>query len=118
MPYVSTLHLNLVVQLAAFADCTKRVLHFSTMLQKSHICNEILACTVQLWPSLLQEMSEQEDLYGTLAASIAPEIFGHADVKKALLLCMVGGVTRHLKDGMKLRGDIHLCLMGESETTI
>jgi len=26
---------------------------------------------------------------------------------------MVGGVTRHLQDGMKLRGDIHLCLMGQ-----
>lgn len=63
-------------------------------------------------------MSEQEDIYGTLAASIAPEIFGHVDVKKALLLCMVGGVTRHLKDGMKLRGDIHLCLMGESESSM
>lgn len=63
---------------------------------------------------LLQELSEKEDIYGTLAASLAPEIFGHEDVKKALLLCMVGGVTRHLKDGMKLRGDIHLCLMGVS----
>lgn len=63
---------------------------------------------------VLQELSEKEDIYGTLAASLAPEIFGHEDVKKALLLCMVGGVTRHLKDGMKLRGDIHLCLMGKS----
>lgn len=67
---------------------------------------------------LLQELSEQEEIYGTLAASIAPEIFGHADVKKALLLCMVGGVTRHLKDGMKLRGDIHLCLMGELQCSL
>ncbi|KAL3138278.1 Mcm2-7 hexameric complex component [Trebouxia sp. C0010 RCD-2024] len=63
--------------------------------------------------SHLEELSEREDIYGNLAASIAPEIFGHEDVKKALLLCMVGGVTRHLKDGMKLRGDIHLCLMGD-----
>ena len=67
---------------------------------------------------LLQELSEREDIYGTLAASLAPEIFGHEDVKKALLLCMVGGVTRHLKDGMKLRGDIHLCLMGKSACLI
>ena len=60
----------------------------------------------------LQELSNTEDIYGRLSASIAPEIFGHEDVKKALLLLMVGGVTRQLKDGMKLRGDIHLCLMG------
>lgn len=52
------------------------------------------------------------DVYDRLASSLAPEIFGHEDVKKALLLCMVGGVTRQLPDGMKIRGDIHLCLMG------
>lgn len=62
----------------------------------------------------MQELSESENIYGKLSASLAPEIYGHEDVKKALLLCMVGGVTRHLKDGMKLRGDIHLCLMGET----
>ena len=62
----------------------------------------------------MQELSDTEDIYGRLSSSIAPEIFGHEDVKKALLLLMVGGVTRQLKDGMKLRGDIHLCLMGET----
>ena len=61
----------------------------------------------------MQELSETENIYGKLSASLAPEIFGHEDVKKALLLCMVGGVTRQLKDGMKIRGDIHLCLMGK-----
>lgn len=45
--------------------------------------------------------------------STGAEIYGHEDVKKALLLCMVGGVTRQLPDGMKLRGDIHACLMGD-----
>ena len=62
----------------------------------------------------MQELSDTEDIYGRLSSSIAPEIFGHEDVKKALLLLMVGGVTRQLKDGMKLRGDIHLCLMGKT----
>ncbi len=34
-------------------------------------------------------------------------------MKKALLLMMVGGVTRHLPDGMTIRGDINICLMGD-----
>ncbi len=59
-----------------------------------------------------QEISQSNDVYDRLAASLAPEIFGHEDVKKALLLCMVGGVTRQLPDGMRIRGDIHVCLMG------
>tara|TARA_B100000482_G_scaffold21628_1_gene14243 strand:- start:2670 stop:3014 length:345 start_codon:yes stop_codon:yes gene_type:complete len=56
---------------------------------------------------------QQPDMYGKLAQSIAPEIYGHADVKKALLLLLCGGVTRELSDGIKIRGDIHVCLMGD-----
>ena len=52
------------------------------------------------------------NVYGKLAGSIAPEIYGHEDVKKVLLLMMVGGVTKVMPDGMRLRGDIHVCLMG------
>ena len=35
------------------------------------------------------------------------------DVKKALLLQLVGGVTQVQSDGMKTRGDINICLMGD-----
>jgi DNA replication licensing factor MCM7 len=61
----------------------------------------------------VQEQSENADIYENLAASIAPEIFGHSDVKKALMCLLVGGVTRTLKDGMKIRGDINILLMGD-----
>lgn len=44
-----------------------------------------------------------QDLYEKLAYSIAPEIYGHEDVKKALLLLLVGGVDRNPR-GMKIRG--------------
>jgi DNA replicative helicase MCM subunit Mcm2 (Cdc46/Mcm family) len=50
--------------------------------------------------------------YEKLAASIAPEIYGHEDVKKALLLLLVGGVDRS-PNGMKIRGNINICLMGD-----
>ena len=62
---------------------------------------------------IITELANDENLYDKLAKSIAPEIFGHEDVKKALLLQLVGGVTRKQKDGMKTRGDLHLCLMGD-----
>lgn len=60
------------------------------------------------------ELSEEEvlelagdDFYTKLAASLAPEIYGHEDVKKALLLLLVGGVDR-APDGMKIRGKNHI----------
>ena len=61
----------------------------------------------------MQELSAQGNIYSRLARSIAPEIHGHVDLKKALLLMMVSGVTKETADGMKLRGDIHVCLMGD-----
>lgn len=45
-----------------------------------------------------------EGFYEKLAGSIAPEIYGHEDVKKALLLLLVGGVQQAPK-GMKIRGE-------------
>lgn len=54
----------------------------------------------------------QEDLYTSLASSIAPEIYGQLDIKKALLLLLVGGVNKR-PDGMKIRGNINICLMGD-----
>lgn len=54
----------------------------------------------------------EDDFYEKLAMSLAPEIYGHTDVKKALLLLLVGGVDRR-PDGMKIRGNINICLMGD-----
>ncbi|TIB99909.1 MCM-domain-containing protein [Wallemia mellicola] len=61
----------------------------------------------------IAELTQDPNLYAKLASSIAPEIYGHDDVKKALLLLLVGGVTKGMGDGMKIRGDINVCLMGD-----
>uniref|UniRef100_A0A0B6ZXU6 DNA replication licensing factor MCM7 n=1 Tax=Arion vulgaris TaxID=1028688 RepID=A0A0B6ZXU6_9EUPU len=64
-----------------------------------------------LTPEELKLVAE-DDFYDKLSSSIAPEIYGHADVKKALLLLLVGGMDRSPK-GMKIRGSINICLMGD-----
>lgn len=61
----------------------------------------------------MNELEQSGQLYEYLSRSIAPEIFGHYDVKKALLLQLVGGVTKEVGDGMRIRGDINVCLMGD-----
>ena len=59
------------------------------------------------------QLQRDPALYQKLSQSIAPEIYGHIDVKKALLLLLVGGVTKTMGDGMKIRGDLNICLMGD-----
>mmetsp|Transcript_16650 Transcript_16650/g.24617 ORF Transcript_16650/g.24617 Transcript_16650/m.24617 type:complete len:861 (-) Transcript_16650:133-2715(-) len=61
----------------------------------------------------IETVSQGNDPVGTLSAAIAPEIFGHDDIKRSLLLQLVGGCTRKLPDGMRIRGDINLCFMGD-----
>jgi DNA replicative helicase MCM subunit Mcm2 (Cdc46/Mcm family) len=61
----------------------------------------------------IERLHDDPTVYQKLASSIAPEIYGHVDVKKALLLLLVGGVTKSMGDGMKIRGDINICLMGD-----
>jgi DNA replication licensing factor MCM7 len=57
--------------------------------------------------------SANESTYSKLARSICPEIFGMEDVKKALLLQMVAGSSLTMDDGMKIRGDINIALIGD-----
>ena len=53
-----------------------------------------------------------DDFCEKLSTAIAPEIFGVEDDEKALLLLLVGGVDQS-PDGMKIRGNIIICLMGD-----
>ncbi|KXJ24976.1 DNA replication licensing factor mcm7-A [Exaiptasia diaphana] len=68
--------------------------------------------TEELSDEEIKSLSEVPDFYNKLASSLAPEIYGHEDIKKALLLLLVGGVdcTPH---GMKIRGSINILLMGD-----
>ncbi|XP_059099226.1 DNA replication licensing factor mcm7-like [Tigriopus californicus] len=65
----------------------------------------------ELSPEELRALQE-DNFYEKLANSIAPEIYGHEDIKKALLLLLVGGVDRN-PSGLKIRGNINICLMGD-----
>ncbi|AFM99026.1 minichromosome maintenance protein [Encephalitozoon hellem ATCC 50504] len=48
-----------------------------------------------------------------MVRSIAPEIFGMEDIKKILLLMLIGAPGRVREDGMRIRGDINVLLVGD-----
>ncbi|KAJ1552769.1 MCM DNA helicase complex subunit mcm6 [Cladochytrium tenue] len=61
-------------------------------------------------------MIADPELYRKLVASIAPHIYGHEDVKKGVLLQLLGGVHKKTPEGMSLRGDINVCIVGDPST--
>ncbi|MEM1611555.1 MAG: minichromosome maintenance protein MCM [Sulfolobales archaeon] len=51
-----------------------------------------------------------------IVASIAPAIHGHWDVKEAIALLLFGGVPKQRSDGTRIRGDIHVLIIGDPGT--
>ncbi len=51
-----------------------------------------------------------------IIASIAPAIYGMWDIKEAIALLLFGGVPKVAPDGTKIRGDIHVLLLGDPGT--
>ncbi|KAJ3262196.1 MCM DNA helicase complex subunit mcm6 [Chytriomyces hyalinus] len=64
----------------------------------------------------IYEMKADRLLYHKLVTSIAPHIFGHDDIKKGVLLQLLGGVHKKTLEGINLRGDINVCVVGDPST--
>lgn len=65
----------------------------------------------------LQDMVKDDHVYDKLVRSIAPSVFGHEAIKKGILLQMLGGVHKTTVEGIKLRGDINICIVGDPSTS-
>jgi replicative DNA helicase Mcm len=61
-------------------------------------------------------IASKSDAYDKLIASFAPHIYGHEIIKEAILLLIVGSVTKKLDDGSTRRGDINIFLVGDPGT--
>ncbi|MFC3477644.1 LAGLIDADG family homing endonuclease [Halobacterium litoreum] len=62
------------------------------------------------------EISEREDIYEQMVDSMAPAIYGHRQAKLAMMLQLFSGVTKHLPDESRIRGDLHMLLIGDPGT--
>lgn len=64
------------------------------------------------------ELSRDPNIYQKIASSIAPAISGDYthDIKKAILCLLFGGTRRCMPDGLTLRGDINVLLLGDPST--
>jgi DNA replicative helicase MCM subunit Mcm2 (Cdc46/Mcm family) len=62
------------------------------------------------------ELSNESDIYEKMIASMAPSIYGYDQEKLAIIMQLFSGVTKHLPDGSRTRGDLHMLLIGDPGT--
>nr|GEW64996.1 DNA replication licensing factor MCM6 [Tanacetum cinerariifolium] len=61
----------------------------------------------------VRQMRNTPDFFNKLVDSLAPTVFGHQDIKRAILLMLLGGVHKFTHEGINLRGDINVCIVGD-----
>ncbi|MFC7196870.1 minichromosome maintenance protein MCM [Halosimplex aquaticum] len=62
------------------------------------------------------ELSSREDIYDEMVGAIAPSIYGYDREKLSMILQLFSGVTKHLPDESRIRGDLHMLLIGDPGT--
>ncbi|MFP4625986.1 MAG: ATP-binding protein [Natronomonas sp.] len=62
------------------------------------------------------ELSEDPDIYDKMVGSMAPSIYGYEEQKLAIIMQLFSGVTKDLPDGSRIRGDLHMLLIGDPGT--
>ena len=61
----------------------------------------------------ITQLSKDERIGERIIASIAPSVFGHDDIKRALALSLFGGMAKNPQEKHKVRGDINVLLCGD-----
>ncbi len=64
----------------------------------------------------IKEMAKDPEIYNKIISSIAPSIYGLEKIKEAIMLQLFGGVPHELPDKTRIRGDIHILLVGDPST--
>lgn len=65
----------------------------------------------------LRQMVHSDHIYSRIVNSLAPMVYGHDIVKKGILLQLMSGVHKTTPEGMQLRGDINICIVGDPSTS-
>ncbi len=61
----------------------------------------------------IMRLSKDKRVYDKICSSIAPSIYGYEEVKEAIAHQLFSGVVKSLPDGTRIRGDIHVLLVGD-----
>uniref|UniRef100_A0A3Q3NIT7 DNA replication licensing factor MCM2 n=1 Tax=Labrus bergylta TaxID=56723 RepID=A0A3Q3NIT7_9LABR len=93
---------------------------FATVILANHItCRDEGVAVAELTDEDIKAivaLSKDERIGERIFASMAPSIYGHEDIKRALALCLFGGMPKNPGGKHKVRGDINVLLCGDPGT--
>ncbi|MBI4177744.1 MAG: minichromosome maintenance protein MCM [Candidatus Aenigmarchaeota archaeon] len=98
----------------------KRSVQLDILLAANHVeTTEIEASDLKITPEDEQkiiELSKDPNIYEKIVDSVATSTYGLREIKEAIAYQLFSGVPHTMKDSTRVRGDIHILLIGEPST--